>query len=153
MMREEPRSGGENSSEEPVSGPGCIVQVTRQETGTRGPVMRIVKRKAPYGWRVSAFPRYSLPAIKALVQMALLRTPADDATKEPGMNRRHWGKARAIDGAARRLAEGSLTVVAGGVVHFAEQRDARCCIAACGAHPVAQFGVKLGRGAGGEFFK
>ena len=152
-MREEPRSGGENSSEGPVSGPGCIVQVTRQETGTRGPVMRIAKRKAPYGWRVSAFPRNSWPAIKALVQMALLRTPADDAPKEPGMNRRHWGKARAIDGAARRLAEASLTVVAGGVVHFAEQREARCCIAACGAHPVAQFGVKLGRGAGGEFFK
>ena len=60
-MREEPRSGGENSSEEPVSGPGCIVQVTRQETGTRGPVMRIVKRKAPYGGRVSAFPP-ELPA-------------------------------------------------------------------------------------------
>jgi hypothetical protein len=31
------RSAGENSSEGPVSGPGCAVQVTRQETGTRGP--------------------------------------------------------------------------------------------------------------------
>ena len=81
--------------------------------------MRIAKRKAPYGGRVSAFPRNSLPAIKALVQMALLRTPADDAPKEPGMNRRHWGKARAIAGAARRLAEGSLTAVAGRVVQLA----------------------------------